>query len=54
MTAAIGAGDEELDGHLEGYDDLAPRLDDLAAMCDWADAVGARVRLSFDLRVAGD
>lgn len=35
-----------------GYEHLAPRLHELAAMCDWAVATAgpeARVRLSFDL-----
>ena len=50
VTAAIAADDEELAGLLDGYDDLAPRLDELAAMCDWAAEAEARVRLSFDLR----
>ena len=50
VIAAIAADDEELDGLLEGYDDLAPRLGELAAMCDWGADAGARVRLSFDLR----
>lgn len=54
VTAAIAGGDEELDGLLAGYDDLAPRLGELAAMCEWAAAAGARVRLSFDLDAAGD
>lgn len=54
VTAAIGGGDEELDGLLEGYEELAPRLTELAAMCDWAAANDARVRLSFDLRTAED
>ncbi|MXZ47541.1 MAG: hypothetical protein F4Z08_11280 [Chloroflexi bacterium] len=50
VTAAIAGGDEELDGLLEGYDELAPRLTELAEMCDWAAGAEARVRLSFDLR----
>ena len=54
IAAAIAGGDEELDGLLEGYDTLAPRLMELAAMCDWAAASEARVRLSFDLRTADD
>lgn len=54
VTAAIGGGDEELDGLLEGYDELAPRLTELAEMCDWAAASEARVRLSFDLRPEED
>ena len=54
VTAAIGAGDPELAALLEGYDDLAPRLEELAAMCDWGaqqgpEQQGVRARLSFDL-----
>ncbi|MCA9848607.1 MAG: hypothetical protein KC472_11580, partial [Dehalococcoidia bacterium] len=35
-----------------GYEHLAPRLRELAAMCDWAVSTGgpdAKVRMSFDL-----
>lgn len=32
-----------------GYEHLAPRLRELAAMCDWAAGKDARVRMSFDL-----
>ena len=42
--------DAELAGFLAGYDHLAPRLRELAAMCDWAagrPAGGAQVRLTF-------
>jgi hypothetical protein len=55
ITAAITSGDAELDGLLDGYEELTPRLEELAAMCDWAERQGeqgeggARVRLSFDL-----
>ena len=49
VAAATVAGDRQLDELIEGYEDLAPRLQELAAMCDWAAARGARVRLSFDL-----
>ena len=49
VADAIASGDEPLTALLEGYDDLAPRLGELAAMCDWAEAQGARGRLSFDL-----
>ena len=49
VAAAIGSGDDELTGLLEGYEDLAPRLEELATICDWAAAHEARVRLSFDL-----
>ena len=54
VTAAIAGGDEELDGLLEGYDELASRLTELAEMCDWAAGAEARVRLSFDLRPEED
>jgi hypothetical protein len=33
-----------------GYEHLAARLRELAAMCDWGAARDARVRMSFDLR----
>ncbi len=49
VAAATVAGDRQLDELIEGYEDLAPRLQELAAMCDWAASRGARVRLSFDL-----
>lgn len=49
VAAATTAGDRQLDELLDGYDDLAPRLAELAAMCDWAAGQGAHVRLSFDL-----
>lgn len=39
--------DPELGALLAGYEHLAPRLHELAAMCDWGQARGARVRLSF-------
>ena len=48
-AAAAASGDEELDALLDGYGDLAPRLEELAAMCEWAAEREARVRLSFDL-----
>lgn len=32
-----------------GYEHLAPRLRELAAMCDWAAERNAEVRMSFDL-----
>ena len=41
--------DERLKGLVEGYEHLAPRLLELATMCDWAAARDARVRMSFDL-----
>jgi hypothetical protein len=49
VAAAIASGDEALDTLLSDYPDLAPRLLDLAAMCDWAAARGARVRLSYQI-----
>jgi len=36
-----------------GYESLAPRLRELAAMCDWAALRDAQVRMSFDLREGG-
>ena len=48
-AAAVASDDEELAALLDGYGDLAPRLEELAAMCEWAAERGARVRLSFDL-----
>ena len=41
--------DERLAPLIEGYEHLPPRLLELAAMCDWAAARDARVRMSFDL-----
>ena len=49
VAAATLAGDRQLNELLEGYEDLGPRLEELASMCDWAAAQGAHVRLSFDL-----
>src|SRR5712691_4765830 len=50
---AVAAAWEQPDATLQplvaGYEHLAPRLRELAAMCDWADARGARVRTTFDL-----
>ena len=48
-AAALQAGDAELDALIEGYEELAPRLLELAAMCDWATERAARVRLTFRL-----
>ena len=53
IVAGVAAGDGQLDELLEGYEDLAPRLGELAAMCDWAAGQGALVRLSFDLGEPG-
>ena len=41
--------DERLAPLVEGYEHLAPRLRELAAMCDWGASRGARVRMTFDL-----
>ena len=49
VAAALDGGDERLDELLDGYEALAPRLLELAAMCDWAAQRSARVRLSFDM-----
>lgn len=38
---------------IAGYEHLALRLRELAAMCDWAAARDTRVRMSFDLREGG-
>lgn len=38
---------------IAGYEHLAPRLRELAAMCDWAAARDTQVRMSFDLRDGG-
>ena len=53
VAATTVAGDRRLNELLEGYEDLAPRLEELAAMCDWAAAQEAHVRLSFDLGEPG-
>ncbi len=49
VSAAIASGDPQLAELLDGYADLAPRLEELARMCDWAEQQGVRARLSFDL-----
>jgi hypothetical protein len=41
--------DETLAPIVVGYERLAPRLRELAAMCDWAAARDAQIRMSFDL-----
>ncbi len=53
VAAATTAGDRKLDELLDGYEDLAPRLGELAAMCDWGATQGAHVRLSFDFGEPG-
>ncbi len=49
VAAVLDSGDERLDALLDGYEALAPRLLELATMCDWAAERSARVRLSFDV-----
>ena len=44
---ALDSDDAELHALAEEYADLAPRLRNLASMCDWATERDARVRLSF-------
>ena len=48
-AAALASDDEQLRTLTAGYEQLPPRLLELAAMCDWGDAREARVRLSFHL-----
>ena len=50
VACAWESDDPELAGFAAGYESLAARLRELAAICDWAGARAARVRLSFDLR----
>src|SRR5688572_26409045 len=49
IVTALESDDEKLASLVDGYPTLAPRLRDLASICDWADQHGARIRLSFDL-----
>ena len=49
ILAALETSDEKLEGFVEGYPTLAPRLRELASICEWAAERGARTRLSFDL-----
>ena len=49
VATAAESDDPTLRLLLDGYEDLAPRLRDLAAMCDWAAERGLPVRLSFTL-----
>ena len=49
VAAALDTGDERLDELLDGYETLAPRLLELATMCDWAAERSTRVRLTFDM-----
>ena len=53
VAAAWEAPDATLAPLVSGYKHLAPRLRELAAMCDWAAARDTRVRMSFDLREEG-
>jgi len=50
IAAHLEAPDETLAPLIAGYEHLAPRLRELAAMCDWAATRNARVRMTFDLR----
>lgn len=50
IVAALSSRDEKLDELTAGFDGLAPRLGELAAIAEWAAAREARVRLSFDMR----
>ena len=52
VATALESDDETLHGFTEGYEDLAPRLRELAAMCDWGAERVRRVRLSFALAQA--
>jgi hypothetical protein len=47
VATALESGDAELAQLTAGYDALAPRLRELATMCDWAASRSAAVRLSF-------
>lgn len=47
VAAAVEGDDLQLAAWLAEYATLAPRLRELAAMCDWGVAQQARVRLSF-------
>jgi len=49
VATAAESDDAALRELLTGYDDLAPRLRDLAAICDWGAEHGRRVRLTFRL-----
>ena len=49
IASALEGGDTALDELVAGYETLAPRMRELASICEWAAARGARVRLSFDL-----
>lgn len=49
ILAALEAGDPQLDELIAGYEALAPRLRELASICDWAAGHAARLRLSFDM-----
>jgi hypothetical protein len=53
-AAAEDQTDEVLRGLLSGYDTLAPRLRELASMCDWAAEHDQQVRLTFTLSQDGD
>lgn len=54
VATAIDSNDEVLRNLLSPYDTLAPRLRELALMCDWAEAHAHQVRLTFTLSKDGD
>ncbi|MEZ4553465.1 MAG: hypothetical protein AB7L91_05345 [Dehalococcoidia bacterium] len=47
VATALETDDTALRQLTAGYEELAPRLRELAAMCNWAASRGAGVRLSF-------
>ncbi len=49
VATALESDDAVLRELMAGYDDLAPRLRDLAAICDWGAERGRRVRVTFRL-----
>ena len=49
IVTALEAGDARLDELTAGFETLAPRLRELAAIAEWAAEHEARVRLSFDM-----
>jgi len=49
VCAALDAGDPRIAELTADGPDLRARLDDLRRMAEWAAALGARVRLSFEL-----
>ena len=49
VATALESDDAVLRELMADYDDLAPRLRDLAAICDWGAEHGRRVRVTFRL-----